>query len=151
MLKQLFLYIILSFYPKNTRCSDSDSTSSTSSDSDSDSDSDDESYWIYSFVTLTAAFVILIIFLLYRACHNCIEDERSSMRNRFRGSKGFDQASFPGNAAGGYYQQQNEKYPAEYGNYTGNPQVNPLERPYLDQNKYPGSNKDIYQGSRTNV
>ena len=138
MLNPLIFYLIYSLFPYNVLCSD-----------DSDSE-DDETYWMYSFVTLASALFILLVFFIYRACHNCIEDERMSVRNRFRGSKGFDQAIVPG-ANPTYYQQQNETHQFEQGNYGANPQVvNPLEARYLD-NKYPTSKNDIYQGTTNKI
>ena len=94
----------------------------------------DSTYWIYSFIMLSLALSILLTFLLIRSCYKCIEEERSSVRNRFRGS----QSQEPGP----YYPQQNEP-PYQYdqgarqGGYDVN-NVNPLERPYMD-NRYIGS------------
>ena len=123
-----------------TPASSASTTTSTSSpNSTSSSSTSDEAYWIYSFCVLTLAFVILITFLVVKSCYKCLEDERSSVRSRFRGGQGADQQNMPPPT---YYAQQNEGYPPHqdyaggrgYGGNLGEPRnVNPLERPYMDR------------------
>lgn len=94
--------------------------------------SSDSSYWIYSFIVLSIALFIFLTFLLIKFCYKCIEEERTSVRNRFRGSQSQEQPPGP------YYPQQNEPAYQYDQKPRGGYEVNPLERPYVD-NRYPGS------------
>ena len=166
-----FLFLFSVFLPNHSSQTPhvSSLTSTTSSSSTSSSD---DTLWIYSFVALTIALVLLIITLIVKGCHKCVEEERTSTRGRLRAGSKRDSAGVElpppqtgtgyyneggqgyygkgselqrkGDGQAGYYQQQGgyQNYDYKYGQ-NPNPNVNPLEQRYLE-NRYPDAKKDPY-------
>jgi len=155
------------------------SAAATTSTATSSSSSDD-TLWMYSFLSLCIGMVLLLIVTIIKACYKCVEEDRTSVRNRLRGSKNqLSPQEMPGfypqqneQSPSGYYNQPNEPLPKKqnelprdyyeqgppnqnydynkYGQGQGNldRNVNPLERPYLENRYQQGSKKDIYSNSK---
>ena len=171
--KPLILFLFSSFFRLTPAQTPHFSNLAESTTTTSSSSSSDDTLWIYSFIALTIAIVLLIITLIVKGCHKCVEEDRGSARGRRGGSKRESAGAEmpPQMGSTGYYneggqnyygkgnepQRKNEVPPNyyqqggyqnyDYNNYGQNPVPNPLEQRYLEP-RYPDQKKDPYSTSK---